>query len=91
MDIVFIIIIEKKSIKQYLKTIINMYKIFKLTFVENNYIDFINCYDLKALQICASIYCILNQISRKLTNWVTYPQIKKGVNKAKNVKLKIKS
>ena len=36
-----------------------MCKLFKLTFVENNYIDFINCYDLKALQICAE-YMLLH-------------------------------
>ena len=36
-----------------------MYKLLKLTFIENNYIDFINCYDLKALQICSD-YMLLH-------------------------------
>lgn len=29
-----------------------MYKIFKLTFIENNSIEIVNCYDFKELQFC---------------------------------------
>ena len=36
-----------------------MYKLFKLTFIENDSIDFLNCYDLKELQICAE-YMLLH-------------------------------
>lgn len=31
-----------------------MYKLFKLTFIENNSIEIVNCYDLKELQVCSN-------------------------------------
>ena len=36
-----------------------MYKLFKLTFIENNSIEIVNCYDLKELQICSD-YMLLH-------------------------------
>ena len=36
-----------------------MYKIFKLTFIENNSIENVNCYYLKELQVCSN-YILLH-------------------------------